>query len=105
MNKHQKIASIFKALSKQSIRMLSGLPFRRRFVKKTLLWGQLEFIGESIFNFVSPENISNPVLNAQDVTDVQRTKLPITIVSRERYLVYVLRSSERLGRRYRACDY
>jgi len=48
----------------------------RRFVRRRSYgWSIGIYIGESIFNFVSPENISNPVLNAQDVTDVQANEV------------------------------
>ena len=45
---------------------LRGVPF----VVEQDKWSIGIYIGESPFNFVSPENISNPVLTANDVTDV-----------------------------------
>ncbi len=45
---------------------LRGIPFVARQNK----WSIGIYIGESPFNFVSPENISNPVLTAKDVTDI-----------------------------------
>jgi len=43
-----------------------GIPF----VTKQEKWSIGIYIGESPFNFVSPENITNPILTAKDVTDV-----------------------------------
>jgi len=52
--------------------------------KEDALMGSIGiYIGESIFNFVSPENISNPVLNAQDVTDVQANEVADPFMVRE----------------------
>jgi len=43
-----------------------GIPF----VTKQEKWSIGIYMGESPFNFVSPENITNPILTAKDVTDV-----------------------------------
>jgi len=40
------------------------------FVTKQEKWSIGIYMGESPFNFVSPENITNPILTAKDVTDV-----------------------------------
>lgn len=45
----------------------------KRIFRKQDEWSIGIYIGESLENFVSPENISNPVLTAKDVTDVPAT--------------------------------
>jgi len=57
--------------------------------KETLMVVNWIYIGESIFNFVSPENISNPVLNAQDVTDVQANEVADPFMVRENDIWYM----------------
>ncbi|MGF1936147.1 MAG: glucosamine inositolphosphorylceramide transferase family protein [Nostoc sp. ChiQUE02] len=42
----------------------------RAFVRRTCDWSIGIYTGESLFDFVSTENIKNPVLTAKDVTDV-----------------------------------
>jgi hypothetical protein len=42
----------------------------KKFVKRQYDWSIGIYLGESLFNFASPENINNPVLTAKDVTDV-----------------------------------
>jgi hypothetical protein len=42
----------------------------KKVVKRQYNWSIGIYLGESLFNFASPENISNPVLTAKDVTDV-----------------------------------
>lgn len=70
MNKHQKLVSDFKALSKAYIRKLKFIYYLKKIVKRQEEWSIGIYLGESLSNFVSPENISNPVLTAKDVTDV-----------------------------------
>lgn len=74
MIKHQKVIIIAIALvclisgfiSGVYVGKLRGIPF----VTKQDEWSIGIYIGESPFNFVSSENVSNPVLSANDVTDV-----------------------------------
>jgi len=74
MIKHQKVVIIVVALVSLISGFISGVYVGKLrdvpFVTKQENWSIGIYIGESPFNFVSPENISNPVLTAKDVTDV-----------------------------------
>lgn len=66
--------SLFKALSRVDSWRLKRRPlvnFVKRFVRKRYEWSIGIYTGESLFEFISPKNITNPVLTAKDVTDVQ----------------------------------
>ncbi|MBD2563168.1 MULTISPECIES: glucosamine inositolphosphorylceramide transferase family protein [Nostoc] len=52
-------------------RYLTGMKnIAKTFVKRRSEWSIGIYLGESLFDFVSPEKISNPVLTAKDITDV-----------------------------------
>lgn len=74
MIKRQKVIIIIVALVTLISGFISGVYVGKLrdipFVTKQENWSIGIYIGESPFNFVSPENISNPVLTAKDVTDV-----------------------------------
>lgn len=74
MTKHQKVIIIIVASLSLISGFISGVYVGKLrdipFVTKQEKWSIGIYIGESPFNFVSPENISNPVLTAKNVTDV-----------------------------------
>jgi hypothetical protein len=84
--------SIFKALSRVDIWRLRYRPlvnFVKRFVRRRYEWSIGIYVGESLFKFVSPENITNPVLTAKDVTDVQADFVADPFVVCERGIWYM----------------
>lgn len=69
MNKYTKEIREFKA-RKIYIWRLKVINFIKKFVRRRCEWSIGIYTGKSLFNF-SSENISNPVLTAKNVTDVQ----------------------------------
>lgn len=56
----------------RSLNNLTGLKdFLRRFVKRQSDWSIGIYLGKSLVDFAPPPTITNPVLTAQDVTDVK----------------------------------
>lgn len=91
---------VFK-VSKMSILKLKIINFVRLLVRRRCEWSIGIYTGESLFNFVSPQNISNPVLTAKDVTDVQAHFVADPFMVRENGVWYmffeVLNASDKKG--------
>ncbi|MDF5706257.1 MAG: hypothetical protein PUP90_00925 [Nostoc sp. S4] len=65
------ILQVFDKVSKVNSRYLSGIKkIVKIFVTRRSEWSIGIYLGESPFNFVSPNTIINPVLTAKDITDV-----------------------------------
>lgn len=80
MTKHRKVITIAELIiialasiclvrsfkGEVSVGELRGIPYEA----KQTQWSIGIYLGEAPFNFISPENVSNPVLTAKEVTDV-----------------------------------
>ncbi|MGF1933170.1 MAG: glucosamine inositolphosphorylceramide transferase family protein [Nostoc sp. ChiQUE02] len=74
MYKNYKINRILQAsnrVSRVNDRYLAGMKnIAKTFVARRSEWSIGIYIGKSLFDFVSPEKIINPVLTAKDITDI-----------------------------------
>lgn len=82
------LAGIFAARS-ESFSLPFRIPFVERVERQTREWSIGIYTAKDPFNFTSPGNISNPVLTADDVTDVNATFVADPFMLRENNTWYM----------------